>query len=177
MTIKVFEKVNGCFPQIFDKGEWYDLCTAEEIVLKAPHAKMLHKHKNGEVVDRIRDVIFDTTLIPLGVAMEVPEGYEAHLLPRSGTFKKWGIIQTNSKGIIDRSFMGDNDEWKLPVLATRSVTIPKGTRIAQFRIQLSQKATVWQKIKWIFSRKPKLLKVEYLGNKDRKGIGEGTGDK
>jgi dUTP pyrophosphatase len=138
---------------------------------------MLHKHKNGEVVDRIRDVIFDTTLIPLGVAIEIPEGHEAHLLPRSGTFKKWGIIQTNSKGIIDRSFMGDNDEWKLPVIATRAITIPKGTRVAQFRIILSQKATPIQKIKWLCSRKPKLVKVECLGHKDRKGIGEGTGEK
>jgi dUTP pyrophosphatase len=177
MTIKVLEKTEGCFPQEFEIGDWYDLSTAEDIVLKAPHAKMLHKHKNGEVVDRIRDVVFDTTLIPLGVAIEVPKGYEAHLLPRSGTFKKWGIIQTNSKGIIDRSFMGDNDEWKLPVLATRAITIPKGTRIAQFRITLSQKATSIQKIKWLLNNKPKLIKVECLGNKDRKGIGEGTGDK
>ena len=176
MKIKVLEKTEGCFPQEFEIGEWYDLAVAEDITLKAPHAKMLHKHKNGEMVDRFRDVIFDTKLLPLGVAMKMPAGTECHLLPRSSTFKKWGIIQTNSDGIIDSSFCGNGDEWKLPIIATRAITIPKGTRIAQFRIQLSQKATVWQKLKWLFSSKLTLVKVDSLSDKDRKGIGEGTGN-
>jgi dUTPase len=79
-------------------------------------------------------------------------------------------------GIIDRSFASDKDEWKLPVVATRAITIPKGTRVAQFRLIPSQKATVWQKLKWLFSNGVKLKKVEHLDNPERKGFGEGTGN-
>lgn len=179
MVIKVLEKTIGCMPQQFEKGDWIDLTLAETVTLKCPQAHKMHiRNKNKQEVptERTRDVVFDIKLLPLGVAMEIPEGYEAHLLPRSGSFKKYGIIQTNSMGIIDNSYSGDNDEWKLPILATRNVTIPKGHRIAQFRIIPSQKATVWQKIKWLFSSpKIKFTKVETLNNTDRKGIGEGTG--
>lgn len=179
MVIKVLEKTIGCMPQQFEKGDWIDLTLAETVTLKCPQAHKMHiRNKNKQEVptERTRDVVFDIKLLPLGVAMEIPEGYEAHLLPRSGSFKKYGIIQTNSMGIIDNSYSGDNDEWKLPILATRNVTIPKGHRIAQFRIIPSQKATVWQKIKWLLSSpKIKFTKVETLNNTDRKGIGEGTG--
>lgn len=179
MVIKVLEKTIGCMPQQFEKGDWIDLTLAETVTLKCPQAHKMHiRNKNKQEVptERTRDVVFDIKLLPLGVAMEIPKGYEAHLLPRSGSFKKYGIIQTNSMGIIDNSYSGDNDEWKLPILATRNVTIPKGHRIAQFRIIPSQKATVWQKIKWLFaSPKIKLVKVDSLNNTDRKGIGEGTG--
>lgn len=75
------------------------------------------------------------------------------------------------------SYNSDKDEWKMPVVATRKITIPKGTRICQFRIQLSQKATVWQKIKWLFTKKAKLVQVFSLDNEERKGFGEGTGSK
>ena len=179
MTIKVLEKTEGCFPQEFEVGDWFDLCTAEEIKLDAPQANKMHirsKGKNPSQELRTRDVDFNWTLIPLGIAMEMPVGTECHLLPRSSTFKKFGLIQTNSKGIIDRSFASDKDEWKLPVIATRKITIPKGTRIAQFRLVPSQKATVWQKLKWLFSNGVKLKKVEYLNNPERKGLGEGTGN-
>lgn len=74
------------------------------------------------------------------------------------------------------SYCGDNDEWKFPAVATRTITIPKGTRIAQFRIQLSQKATLWQKLLWLFHSGVRLQQVLSLGNPDRKGIGEGTKD-
>ena len=179
MTIKVLEKTQGCFPQEFKIGDWFDLCTAEDITLKAPQANKMHiRNKNKKDIpdERTRDVDFDWALIPLGVAMEMPVGTECHLLPRSSTFKKYGLMQTNSKGIIDRSFASDKDEWKLPVIATRKVTIPKGTRIAQFRLVPSQKATVWQKLKWLFSNGVKLKKVEYLNNPERRGLGEGTGN-
>lgn len=73
------------------------------------------------------------------------------------------------------SFAGEKDEWKLPVMATRSVTIPKGTRIAQFRIQLKQQASCWQKLKWLFSSKVSLKKVNHLDKPSRGGIGKGTG--
>lgn len=176
MKIKVLEKTAGCFPVEFEIGEYYDLSTAEEIKLRAPQAHKMHirKGESGEL--RTRDVDFHSELIKLGVAMEIPAGYEAVLVPRSSTFKKYGILQANSEGIIDNSYSGDNDEWLMPVIASRKATIPKGTRIAQFRIQLSQKATRWQKIKWLFSSQPKLIKVSALNNPDRKGIGEGTGN-
>lgn len=76
----------------------------------------------------------DFRLINLGVAMQLPQGYEAHIAPRSSTFKNWGIIQVNSVGVVDESYCGDNDEWKMPVYATRDATIEKGDRICQFRI-------------------------------------------
>jgi dUTP pyrophosphatase len=66
--------------------------------------------------------------------MQLPQGYEAHIAPRSSTFKNWGIIQVNSVGVIDESYCGDDDEWKMPVYATRDATIEKGDRICQFRI-------------------------------------------
>lgn len=74
------------------------------------------------------------------------------------------------------SFSSDKDEWKLPVIATRKVTIPKGTRIAQFKVVPSQKATVWQKLRWLFSNGVRLMPVTSLDNPERKGFGEGTGN-
>lgn len=73
-------------------------------------------------------------LISLGVSMKLPDGYEAHIVPRSSTYKNFGIIQTNSMGVIDNSYCGENDVWKFPALAMRHTTIHKGDRIAQFRI-------------------------------------------
>ena len=174
MTIKVKEIVRGCSPIIFDCGDWFDLICSKDITLKAPYARTKHRkrhNKTDEDPETFRDVIFDYTLIPLGVAMEIPEGMEAIIAPRSSTFKKYGLIQTNSIGVVDYLYKGDNDEWKLAVVATRNVTIPAGTRLAQFRIQPSQKATVWQKIKWLFSTAPTFEHVKSLNNKDRKGFG------
>jgi dUTP pyrophosphatase len=83
--------------------------------------------------------------------MQIPEGFESIVIPRSSTFKKYGLIQTNSVGLIDFSYNSEKDEWKFPAVATRDAVIPKGTRICQFRIQLSQKATAWQNLKWLLS--------------------------
>jgi dUTP pyrophosphatase len=180
MKIKVLEKTEGCFPEIIEKGDWIDLYTAQDITLKCPQACKLHrrKGKNQEVEneERTRDVVFNYTLIPLGICVEVPKGYESIIVPRSSTFKKYGLLQTNSIGVIDQTYCGDEDEWKMPAVATRQITIPKGTRIAQFRIQLSQMATPGQKIKWLFSHKPKFKKVKSLNNKNREGFGS-TGEK
>ncbi len=183
MKIKIREAVPGCMPEVLKVGDWIDLCTAEDYTLKGPHAKMLHKHKSSKeegkgegepVIERSRDVVFNYTLLNLGVAMQLPKGYEAYLLPRSSTFKKWGLLQTNSKGIIDESYCGNDDIWRMPVVATRNVTIPKGTPIAQFRIQLSQKATMWQKLKWLLSSKVELVKVDSLDGENRGGLGTGS---
>ena len=97
-------------------------------------------------------------LIPLGVAMELPEGYEAHVYPRSSTFKKHKILLSNSVGVIDCSYKGDGDQWQFPAYAMEDTFIPKNTRICQFRI---------------FEIQPdiELVEVESLGNENRGGIG------
>lgn len=176
IKIKVYEKTPGCMPEIFNVGDCIDLRTAEEYTFKCPHAKMLHKQKKEELpMERFRDVVFNYTLLDLGVIIELPEGYEGILIPRSSTFKRWGLIQTNSIGEIDLTYRGPNDVWRMPVLATRSITIPKGERICQFRIQLSQKATMWQKLKWLFSSGVEIERITELSHKEsRGGIGEGT---
>ena len=95
-----------------DKGDWIDLRAAEKVELKQG----------------------DFALISLGISMKLPDGYEAHLAPRSSTFKTWGIIQTNSIGVVDNSYSGNNDIWKMPVYATRDTVINVNDRICQFRI-------------------------------------------
>ena len=94
--------------------------------------------------------------------MKLPKGFEAVVLPRSSTYKNFGIIQTNHMGVIDNSYCGDNDEWKYPVVAMRNTVINVDDKICQFRIQLSQKATVWQKLKWLFCSGIKLVEVNKL---------------
>lgn len=103
-NIDKIEKVN--------KGDWIDLRAAETLELKAG----------------------DFRIISLGVSMKLPDGYEAHIVPRSSTFKNWGIIQTNHMGVIDNSYSGDNDIWGMPVLAIRDTVINENDRICQFRI-------------------------------------------
>lgn len=158
-------------PKIIKKGEWIDLCAADTITLNAPQAGVLKSHTLNGVTERHRDVSFDWTLIPLGIAMKLPEGYEAIIAPRSSTFKKHGIIQANMIGVIDNSYSGNNDEWMFPVIALKDTTIESGIRICQFRIQLSQKATFKQKIKWLFSSGIKIKEVKSLNRESRGGFG------
>jgi len=177
MRIKTLVKSSVCLPEVIDKGDWIDLSAQWETSFKAPYAKCLHKKRNAETeaTDRFREVLFDYKVIPLGVAVQLPDGFEAVIAPRSSLFKKTGLLQANSVGVIDNSYSGDNDVWGFPAVATRAITVPEGTRICQFRIQLSQKATFWQKLKWLFSSKIRIEQVSSLGNPDRKGFGEGTG--
>ena len=119
-----------------DKGDWIDLRAAEDVELKAGEFK----------------------LISLGVSMKLPDGYEAHIVPRSSTFKNWGILQTNHMGVIDNSYCGDNDVWMFPALATRDVLIERNSRICQFRIQKNMEDVVFNK-------------VDNLSGVDRKGFG------
>lgn len=175
MKIKIKTSIPECMPEILKVGDWIDLCTSQEYSIKGPYAKPLSRQKKTEdTTERYRDVIFKSEILDLGVAMELPKGFEAIVVPRSSTQKKWGIILANSQGVIDGSYCGDNDIWKYLAIATKDVTIPKGTPIAQFRIQLSQKATMWQKLKWLLSSKIELIKVDSLGNTNRGGIGEGS---
>lgn len=119
-----------------EKSDWIDLRAAEDVKMKAGEYK----------------------LISLGVAIELPKGYEAIVVPRSSTFNNFGIIQTNSMGVIDESYCGNNDIWHFPALAMWDTEIHKNDRICQFRIQKHQ---------------PELnfVEVESLGNPDRGGIG------
>ena len=123
------------------KSNWIDLRAAENINLKAGEFK----------------------LIPLGVGMILPDGYEANIVPRSSTFKKWGIIQTNSFGVIDNSYSGDNDQWFFPAYATRDTHINKNDRICQFRINKIQPSV-------------EFTVVDKLNNENRGGLGS-TGTK
>jgi dUTP pyrophosphatase len=136
IRIKYFSDEIEKLTYIDGKSDWIDLRASEEVHLQAG----------------------DFALIPLGVAMELPQGYEAHLLPRSSTFKTWGLLQTNSMGVVDSSYCGDNDMWRMPVYATRDTVIRVNDRIAQFRIMENQ---------------PKITftEVEHLGNDDRGGFG------
>lgn len=129
---------NGASPALekTNMGDWIDLYCAEETVLHA-----------GE-----------STYISQGVSMILPEGYEAIVAPRSSTFKRYGILQSNSLGIIDSSYCGDDDIWKMPVYATRNITIPRGARICQFRIQKKQPEI-------------EFISVQSLGTQNRGGFG------
>ena len=118
------------------KSDWFDLRAAEDVTLKAGEFK----------------------LIPLGVAMQLPDGYEAHMVPRSSTFKHFGIIQTNHCGVIDNSYCGDNDQWFMPAYALKDTEIKVNERICQFRIVEKQPMV-------------QFVETETLGNPDRGGIG------
>ncbi len=168
MKLKI--KIKKCnkdaiIPKVINKGEWVDLYTSEHSVLCAPMVRDRKKIVPCSAVE------FDSKLIPLGIAMKLPEGFEAIIAPRSSTFKNFGVIQSNMIGIIDNSYSGNNDEWRFPVIAFRDTVIENKSRICQFRIQLSQKATIWQKIKWLLSSGIEFVEVESLEDSDRGGFG------
>lgn len=119
-----------------EKSDWIDLRCAEDIELKQGEYKLLR----------------------LGVGMQLPEGYEAHVAPRSSTFKNFGIICANSFGIIDNSYCGDKDEWKFPAIAMRDTVIHKNDRICQFRIMKKQPEITFKE-------------VDHLSKVSRGGIG------
>lgn len=118
------------------EGDWIDLYAADSVRIQAG----------------------DFKLIPLGVAMKLPTGYEAHVVPRSSTYMKYHVIQANSMGVIDNAYCGDLDEWKFPAYATEDTFIPAGDRICQFRIVRKQPSI-------------KFDVVSTLGNKNRGGFG------
>lgn len=172
LKIKVKEITKGCMPYIIQNGDWIDLVCAEDIKIDAPQADTLKEiHFNDGSRAKYRNVTADLEYIPLGVAMQLPKGFEAIVAPRSSTPSKFGIMCANSFGVIDGCYCGNNDEWKFPVIAIRPTFIEKGCRICQFRIQLSQKATLWQKIKWLFSSGVELVKVDNLQENNRGGFG------
>ena len=121
---------------IENKSDWYDLRAAETVEMKAG----------------------DFKLISLGISMKLPEGYEAHVAPRGSTFKNFGVLQTNSFGIIDNSYSGTNDIWRFPALAMRDTVIHEGDRICQFRIIKKQPEV-------------EFVEVDELDKTDRGGFG------
>lgn len=136
MKIKVKYHTDILPLEMNEKGDWVDLRAAEDMKLWGGYYYY----------------------IPLGISVELPEGYEAHVAPRSSTFKNWGIIQTNSVGVIDNSYCGDNDIWMMPVYATRFTEIKKNDRVCQFRIVEKQPHLEFET-------------VDHLGNEDRGGFG------
>lgn len=121
-------------------GDWIDLRAAERVEMRAGEFK----------------------IISLGVSMKLPEGYEAHVAPRSSTFKRWGILQANSVGVIDNSYSGENDIWGFPALAMRDTVVEAGDRIAQFRIMKKMEPV-------------EFAEVEHMDDPDRGGFGS-TGE-
>ncbi len=136
IKIKYFTDKIEKLTYIDGKSDWIDLRAAEDMDFKAGEWK----------------------LIPLGVAMQLPEGYEAHIVPRSSTYKNFGIIQTNHQGVVDCSYCGDNDQWFMPALAMRDTHISVNDRVCQFRIMENQPKIQFEE-------------VEALTGKDRGGFG------
>ena len=136
IKIKYFSDEIEKLRYIDGKSDWIDLRAAKYFVLK-----------KGEFA-----------LVPLGVGMQLPKGYEAHVVPRSSTFKNFGIIQTNHMGVIDYTYCGDNDQWFMPCLALRDTEIHVNDRICQFRIMENQPAITFDE-------------VEHLDAPDRGGFG------
>lgn len=170
IKVKRFKNENGelmvAFPKIIKKGDWIDLCAAKECVLQAPQAGTLKGHDVKH-----RDVISEVTYIPLGIAVQLPEGFEAIVAPRSSVAKKIGIMCANSIGIIDNSYKGNDDQWMFPVVTLRKTAVAANTRLCQFRIQLSQKASLWQKFKWLLASGIELVEVDALDTNNRNGLG------
>lgn len=162
---------NVKLPKIIKKGEFIDLYCSKTTTFKAPQSGTLKKKVVEGNTERLRNVTFDLQLIPLGVAIKIPKNYEAIVIPRSSTCKSMGILQANSVGLIDHSYSGNKDEWQFPALSIRNTTITEGERICQFRVQLSQKATFLQKLKWLFSSGVEIEEVEELDEVSRGGFG------
>ena len=136
IKIKYFTDKIDKLAYIDGKSDWIDLRASEEVTVK-----------QGEFA-----------LVPLGVAMELPKGYEAHIVPRSSTYNNFGVIQANHCGVVDGSYCGDNDMWRMPVIAMRDTQIHVNDRICQFRIMKNQPEILFEE-------------VEHLEGKDRGGFG------
>lgn len=155
----------------FKQGDWFDIMLSDDFKAGEAYADTL---KQSLGIKR-RKVNFEYHEINLGLAMQLPKGYEAIIAPRSSTFKKYGLIAANSIGVIDNSYRGETDYWKFPVIAFNNCFIPKGVRLVQFRIQLSQKATFIQKLKWLFSHKITFEYVPYFNDTVKAAVRGGLG--
>lgn len=137
-------------PKVLKVGDWIDLRAA--------------KSSN--------DFMSRSVLIPLGIAVKLPAGFEAIVAPRSSSFKQFGITCPNSIGVIDNAYCGEHDQWHFPAMHHTDKRGWKfNDRICQFRIQLSQRATLWQKLRWLLSSGIEIVEVASLDDEDRGGIG------
>ena len=175
MKLKIKVKVlsEGCMPEITEKGDWIDLKSATDISLNAPQVSTQYTTSIGE---KHRDAQISTVNIPLGIAIELPKGFEAIVASRSSNPSKLRVFIPNGIGVIDNCYNGNEDQWYYILSPMTNTLISKGMRICQFRIQLSQKATLWQKLKWLFSSGIELIQVDSLNKINRGGIGS-TGSK
>lgn len=167
LKIQVKELVEGCMPVINKKGDWIDLIAAHDMEIRASQAGIQYQENNA----KYRDVTTPVAYIPLGVAIKLPKGLEAIVASRSSGPKKLKVFIPNGIGIIDNSYNGNDDQWYYVASPIENVCIHKGDRICQFRIQLSQKATMWQKLRWLFSSGVEIVRVNHLSKKSRGGLG------
>ena len=153
MKLKIKIKLFGDqqLPEITKAGDWIDL---------RYYGPTLFLNKD------------EFKVLGLGVAMKLPKGFEAVVVSRSSTFKNYLMFNPGAIGVIDNSYCGSMDEWKYPACSFgEGRVIHSGDRICQFRIQLSQKATVWQKLRWLFSSGIEFKKVDKLNTINRGGLG------
>ena len=166
MKIKIKLYDGAKLPEKTPKGDWYDIFMPADGKIEGAYANILRKNRT------VRDIVWHTELVSLGFAMELPKGFEAIIAPRSSTYKNFHCTNTNNIGVIDNKFMGDDDVWKAHIKADNDCEWKAGDRLFQFRIQLNQSATVWQKLRWLFwNGKIEWVPVEFLGNENRGGHG------
>lgn len=168
MKLKIHYKSidENIHPVVLKDGEWFDLMAAEDHTFSAPHNAY-----------NTRITQYDSYKISLGIAMSLPVGIEAILAPRSSLFEKKGLELVNSIGVIDSTYSGNSDIWNAYLKASRDCVVTKGERIVQFRLQPSQKASVWTKLKWLFTSKIEFINVNNLGRPNRGGNGSTGGYK
>lgn len=168
MKLKIYYRSidENIHPVVLKDGEWFDLMAAEDHTFSAPHNAY-----------NTRITQYDSYKISLGIAMSLPVGIEAILAPRSSLFEKKGLELVNSIGVIDSTYSGNSDIWNAYLKASRDCVVTKGERIVQFRLQPSQKASVWTKLKWLFTSKIEFINVDDLGRPNRGGNGSTGGYK
>ncbi|MFW5847416.1 MAG: dUTP diphosphatase [bacterium] len=155
MKQKILIKYHDHDFKLKSHGNWFDLYASENVELEAG----------------------DHKLIDLGVSMKLPKHYQANIVPRSSTFKKFNLIQANHYGVIDgptnesTGYSGNNDRWKFSAIAFDPIKIKKGERLCQFEVRLSMNAPFWTKLKWLFSSGFKFIEVDDLKTEDRGGFG------
>lgn len=155
MKNKIYVKLHNKNCKLISFGNWIDLRASETVSLKK----------------------FDFKLIDLGVSMKLPKYYQGNIVPRSGTYKNFKILQTNHYGVVDgptktqEGYSGNNDKWKFAALAMDDVTINEAERICQFEIKPTMFAPFWVKLKWLFSNGIEIIYVDDLDSEDRGGFG------
>ena len=156
MKVKIHVKLHNEKCKLESFGNWIDLRSSETISLKK----------------------FEFKLIDLGVSMKLPKYYQGNIVPRSGTYKNFKIIQTNHYGVVDgptnteNGYSGNNDKWKFAALAIDDTNINEGDRICQFEIKPTMFAPFWTKLKWLFSSGVDIIYVNDLNSDDRGGFGQ-----